>query len=864
MIKKFLLLTILLFTYCYSYADIKVYIDPTSIVSGQSGKLFVKVDGFTNVTGFQLNMKWDVTKLGFVEVGDLGSLSMNADNDFTAFPNGNLRATWAEPQSGEASLANGSILFSVTFSGICGSTSLVDIINDGFFTVQFNDTNGDIIPHTSQSGAVTVTGTPCGGAQTVVKLPAVNAPSGEKVCVDVLSGPGFTNITGLTFDLNISSGCVAFNEVGNFNGVLNGLSAGNFNVSQAGNGVVKLTWTSATSTTIGPNVKLFDICYTPNESCCGTVIPITFSNVTITTSGGGTNNLTETGSLNITCGTTPDCDPDGLALIASDHCALPGEIITMDFTVQSFSQIGGMQFSIDWDPTCLALETEGIIIPPNKPVTGLVPGKFSIVNSGCVIVLWDETGGESVTLPDGTLIFSLKFKVLGSLGNNCSVNIGDHCLTSGMEFLNEEGAVIPATTCSGDVQVKDCNQGVTIVDKNVKNSTCAEPCDGAIEFTVTGAVNPTITWSQAGLSGSSVTGLCAGTYSVTVTSGASTVSKSYTITAPNAINVSTASVTPATNGNNGAIDINVSGGSGSFSYLWSTNPAVTTQDVSSLAVGSYTVTVTDTNNGCKKTLTVSVTDGTTAFDATVTAKKYGEFDLTCSTACDAELTATPSGGTAPYTFKWSYQNATTQTISGVCTGTYNVTVTDNTNKSVTKTYVVLTPVKLLINFDIVYPTDDQTSDGSISAEPVGGSSPYTYNWSGSVVSTQQELSNVGVGTYSVVVTDRNGCSATGAKTLTPGGKGCYEGIGAITPNNDGKNDRLLITCASSVSNRLIVFNRWGQKVFEQASYNNGWEGTDDKGENLPDGGYFWVLEVKESNGSTEVFKGSVSIIRSLR
>ena len=53
-------------------------------------------------------------------------------------------------------------------------------------------------------------------------------------------------------------------------------------------------------------------------------------------------------------------------------------------------------------------------------------------------------------------------------------------------------------------------------------------------------------------------------------------------------------------------------------------------------------------------------------------------------------------------------------------------------------------------------------------------------------------------------------------------------------------------------------------VFEQSSYKNTWEGVDSKGENLPDGGYYWVLEVKESNGGTEVFKGSVSIIRTLR
>ena len=95
-------------------------------------------------------------------------------------------------------------------------------------------------------------------------------------------------------------------------------------------------------------------------------------------------------------------------------------------------------------------------------------------------------------------------------------------------------------------------------------------------------------------------------------------------------------------------------------------------------------------------------------------------------------------------------------------------------------------------------------------------------------------------------------------------KDVFSGIGAITPNGDGKNDRLLITCASTTVNKFSVFNRWGQLVYEESNYKNGWEGIDKHGTTLPDGGYYWILEVKETNGSTQVYKGSVSIIRSFR
>jgi gliding motility-associated-like protein len=862
MIRKFLILSILFFTCFYSYADVKIYVDPASIAAGQNGKVFVKVDGFQKVSSFQLNLTWDVSKLTFSEVGDLSALNLNAIGDFQVPSPGKMRVLWAHPESDEASLANGTTLFSITFSGVCGSESLINIIDDGFFTVQFTDTNGDQIPHTATPGNITVTGNPCGGAQTVLNATTLDAQSGTKTCLSITAGSGFTSITGISADINMSSSCVSFNEVTNFSAGLAGLGAGSFNLTQAANGIVKLNWTSAISTSLAAGAKLFDICYTPNETCCGTTVPLSFTNVTITTQGGGTNNLTSNGGLNIKCGVEPECNPTGLALIGSDHCAMPNESITMDFTVQDFTNILGVQFSIDYDPACMQLED--IILPEPNPFTGLVKGKFQDQLNGCVIVVWDDATGNSVSVPDGTIMFSLKLKVIGTLGSTCSVNLGSKCVPSGVEFVDVDFQVVPVSFCSGDVMIKQCTEELAIVDGIINNFTCAEPCTGSVSFTVTGATNPTITWSQPGLSGMSVTNLCPGSYTVTVTSGGSSISKPYTITGPPVIIITTVSVTPATAGANGAVDINVTGGTGNFTYQWSTNPAQTTQDITNVPTGSYTVTVTDSGNGCKKSYVVSVSDGSGAFDATVIPKKYGEFDISCGDSCDGQLTANPVGGTAPYTYLWSSKNVATQTITDICAGTYSVTITDNTNKTVTKSYTILAPQKLLVDFDIIYPSDDVALDGSISAVPIGGTAPFIYSWTGAVVSSSKELTNIGVGTYAVSVTDLSGCSATSSKVITPGGKGCYSGIGAITPNGDGKNDRLIISCVSTVSNRILIFNRWGEKVFEQSSYKNTWEGVDSKGENLPDGGYYWVLEVKESNGGTEVFKGSVSIIRTLR
>jgi gliding motility-associated-like protein len=86
----------------------------------------------------------------------------------------------------------------------------------------------------------------------------------------------------------------------------------------------------------------------------------------------------------------------------------------------------------------------------------------------------------------------------------------------------------------------------------------------------------------------------------------------------------------------------------------------------------------------------------------------------------------------------------------------------------------------------------------------------------------------------------------------------------ITPNGDETNENFIISCVSNERNTLHIFNRWGSKVFEQSNYDNTWNGVDQDGEQLVDGGYHWVLEVFLSNNDTRVYKGTVSVLRSLK
>ncbi|KPM46546.1 SprB repeat-containing protein, partial [Jiulongibacter sediminis] len=102
--------------------------------------------------------------------------------------------------------------------------------------------------------------------------------------------------------------------------------------------------------------------------------------------------------------------------------------------------------------------------------------------------------------------------------------------------------------------------------------------------------------------------------------------------------------------NDGAIDLEVSGGSGHYNYSWSNS--ATTEDLSGLAAGTYSVTVTDDNN-CTATASVEITQPDTLI-ATITSSKK----LSCDEAGDGEIDLAVSGGTENYSYSWS-NSATT-------------------------------------------------------------------------------------------------------------------------------------------------------------------------------------------------------------
>ncbi len=307
------------------------------------------------------------------------------------------------------------------------------------------------------------------------------------------------------------------------------------------------------------------------------------------------------------------------------------------------------------------------------------------------------------------------------------------------------------------VTVKDsvgCSIQATYTVKNLKQITlipsiqspACNQSNGAISVTASGGTEPySYSWAT-GSTQSGISGLTAGTYSVTVTDaeGCSTTA-SYFIRDNNTLQASY-KVTPTSCADDasGAIDLTVTGGSPPYIYSWSNG--YTTQDLSGLIAGTYTVIVTD-SLGCQTTVRISVFKKTIQVNSQLTQPK-------CFGDTTGLISVTPTGGVSPYQYAWS-NGGSTSTIDHLAPGTYSLTVTDSTGCSKTFVYTIVSPAELKASASV---SQTSCSQYAIDISVTGGTLPYLYLWSTGAI--DQDIQGLSPGSYSVIITDANGCTKT--------------------------------------------------------------------------------------------------------
>ncbi|MDO9339647.1 MAG: gliding motility-associated C-terminal domain-containing protein, partial [Bacteroidales bacterium] len=416
--------------------------------------------------------------------------------------------------------------------------------------------------------------------------------------------------------------------------------------------------------------------------------------------------------------------------------------------------------------------------------------------------------------------------------------------------------VTDANSCTATANVTITQPAAALSGSTVvANVLCNGGSTGSVDLTVTGVTAPyTFLWSN-GATTEDLTNVVAGNYTVTITDANScTANSAGNVTEPAA---ALSGTTVDTNvlcfgAATGSVDLTVTGGTTPFTFLW--NNGATTEDLTNVVAGNYTVTIIDANS-CTFTTSATITQPLAALAGSITSQT----NVSCFGSANGSVTITGAGGTSPYMYSLNGETyQASGTFTGLTAATYAITVRDANLCTTNVSATVTEPAVLSLANTKEDASCPDVDDGKITLTITGGTQPYSVIWSDGIL-TADRL-NIPDGTYSVVVTDLNGCAASLDVVVgIIGSEKCIEVPEVITPNNDGYNDTWKIKNIDLFPNaEVFVFSRWGKLVFRTKNIPaNPWDGTF-KGKLLPTDSYHYVLHL---NDGSEPRSGVISIIR---
>jgi gliding motility-associated-like protein len=289
------------------------------------------------------------------------------------------------------------------------------------------------------------------------------------------------------------------------------------------------------------------------------------------------------------------------------------------------------------------------------------------------------------------------------------------------------------------------------------NVNCFGGNNGTASVSSTGGTGTvTFAWSNGG-TGSSITGLTAGSYTVTGTdANMCTAGASVIVTQPALLTLSATPVHVMCFGTStGGINTATTGGSGNNGYLW--NTGATAVHMTGAAAGSYSVTITDANS-CQASASAVISEPTQLTMAeTIT-------HVSCFGGNNGGVNLTIGGGSATYSYLWN-TGGQVEDMTGASSGQYAVTVNDGNNCSITGAFNILQPTPITFGPSVVTNVNCYNgNDGTALVTPTGGTGSYTYTWNGASGPNPQTA--LPQGTYNIVVTDSFACTAATSVIVT--------------------------------------------------------------------------------------------------
>jgi gliding motility-associated-like protein len=681
---------------------------------------------------------------------------------------------------------------STSSAATCGS-------NNGSFNVS---ANGGMPPY-QYSGNAGVSFQPSGnfigygpGSYSIVVTDASGCSTNGNVSISNSAAPVVTsipvsNITcngygngSLTINVNGGVAPITYSINGGFttstNNTFSNLGPGSYNILVTdGNGC-----TGSSTATISQPSSININSTTTNASCGNSDGTATIS----ATGGSGTLNYSLNGGPGQTLGSFTNLAAGNYNIIVTDQSGCTSSIVASvsNNTAPIISNVNGTPVDCSGNSNgTITINANGGTAPLTYSIdngtnyqsspffTALSGGTYSISvldANGCL-----ATSNISINEPVALTISTLQTNTTcgnangtisslatgGSTPYSYSINNGSTSQTTGSFVgLSSGNYSVLITDNNGCTAISTVNisnlAGPVALLALTTNITCFGLTNGSITANATGGSQPLYYSLNGGSAQSSnyFGNLAQGPYSITITDvNGCTATANSNITSPSQINLSVFNSNSTCGNANGTIIINASGGTGALNY--SNNGGLTYQangSFTGLGSGNYSIVVTDAN-GCSSTTSSSI-----AGAPGPVLSNQSSNNISCYNQSNGNITVTASNGTAPLSY--SISSGLTQptgVFNNLSAGNYTITVTDANGCSAATTQLLTQPSALLTSIASTPSTCQNGTNGSANVSVSGGTTPYTYTWSGST-STTNTANNLVSGSYSVTITDNNGCS----------------------------------------------------------------------------------------------------------
>lgn len=763
----------------------------------------VVANQFDGIAGMQFPILYDKTKLEFQSAisltPDLPNFIYGAPPNPSSIaapaPGGKVAVVWFDPSGAGNYLSPNTSLFKIVFKVLATGSSSMYIGNAPPPAINVFGEGNTPATFTYPQGAPVINGF-------ALVMPTEEVQPGDTVCLPVTVND-FNNIVGMQFMVNWNSNIFTFSHVQNYG--ISYIDCTKFNPSTAGRLAVNWEDITGVGTTLTNGSPLFEVCLiangpganttgTSNVRCDGAGMPPS-SPIAIENNTGANvwSNTSSSVAGPVTVSSTATPDDKIVRFIAdTSTVAQVGNNATVNIKVKNFKNLNSFQFVMMFDPIVLGsgLPTFTTILPNGTLPANAGGGsqlKVELIagQPGKLKVTWRSLSASTgQTFADGTSIITFTFPTTtASPGASTRIMIGGSTNPAIPMQVSERNFTCTWLPRSDDGFVKISNASpnatVTLVSKTDVN--CFGNNTGAIDINVSGGTTTTYTyhWSNNATT-QDLTNIGPGTYQVTVTAGTQIVSlpTPVTITAPAApISIPTSGAgalniqaVKCFGGSDGSITINPTGGTAPYTYAWT--GGLTTKDITNRPAGTYTVTITDTK-GC---VTVSPGYNITAPQNPLLISATQVKDVRCFGDANGSVTTSVTNAAGTPSFAWvrlspapSVQIAVAQNPNNLAAGTYTVTVTDGNNCTAVlqqvvtinnppSTFSLPTPV-------VTNPGCEGQNNGSICLSPAGGWGGYSFQWGTPAPGIGACPNNVGAGTYSVTVTDANGCASATSVSL---------------------------------------------------------------------------------------------------